>query len=198
MKKCVEGKGVYQFRLDFRHINPPVWRCIQLPGTSTFWALAVALQSALGWPSVGLHEFIVQRLSPKRVERIAMFDEGFGDIVVRLSPHTRIADYFTLSRSVGYFHYPLGQEWYCQLTLEKIVRSDKHYTYPRCIGGERMAPVVFEKDSAKFARIARNPRHWRYRKTMRRLNQQCDREVFDKDSIIFTDPAIALDVFTTY
>ena len=149
MKKRVKGKEVYQFRLDFRHINPPVWRCIQLPGTSTFWALAVALQSALGWPSVGLHEFIVQRLSPKRVERIAMLDEGFGDIVVRLSPHMRIADYFTLSRSEGYFHYPLEQEWYCQLTLEKIVRSDKHHTYPRCIGGERMAPLLCLKKTAR-------------------------------------------------
>lgn len=186
---------VYQFKLIFRDIEPLVWRQIQVLKSSTFWELHVALQDSLGWKNVGLHEFIVERLKSKRAERVAMYDEGFGDFIVRLSPKTKIADYFTLECNVGYFHYPLGQEWHCQLNLEQVLPRDSQQTYPVCIGGERMAPPETGKDNATLAKRVGNPKRWGHKKAMKLVNQICNRDVFDKEKIVFSDPKAMLSRF---
>lgn len=42
-------KSVFQFRITFLDVKPPVWRRIQVPADYSFWDLHVAIQDSMGW-----------------------------------------------------------------------------------------------------------------------------------------------------
>ena len=48
---------ILQLRIELLHIEPLIWRRIQMPGDCTFWDLHVAIQSAFAWNDSHLHEF---------------------------------------------------------------------------------------------------------------------------------------------
>lgn len=39
---------VYQFKITLKHIEPDIWRVIQVPETYTFYDFHVAIQDAMG------------------------------------------------------------------------------------------------------------------------------------------------------
>src|SRR3990167_9481174 len=110
---------IYQFKIFFQEIEPLIWRRLQLPATSTFWQLNVAIQDMMGWKNTGMHEFIVKNTKSKVATRVAIFDEGWDEIPVVLTWKTKIADYFDEKYFMGYYNYPLGAEWFLRIELEK-------------------------------------------------------------------------------
>ena len=52
---------VHRLRIELRHIQPKVWRRIEVPSTYTFWDLHSAIQDAMGWMDSHLHEFRIGR-----------------------------------------------------------------------------------------------------------------------------------------
>ncbi len=52
-----------QFKITLQDVKPAVWRRIQTPAGYSFWDLHVAIQDAMGWKDMHLHEF--QILEPK-------------------------------------------------------------------------------------------------------------------------------------
>lgn len=50
-------KLVHQFLITHNHVDPLVWRRIQVPQAYTFWDLHVAIQDAMGWEDRHLHEY---------------------------------------------------------------------------------------------------------------------------------------------
>lgn len=50
-------KPILQLRVELLHIEPLIWRRLQVPGDYTFWELHVAIQSAFAWNDTHLHEF---------------------------------------------------------------------------------------------------------------------------------------------
>jgi hypothetical protein len=39
----------HRFHIELEGIDPPVWRCIRVPSSYSFWDLHVAIQDAMGW-----------------------------------------------------------------------------------------------------------------------------------------------------
>lgn len=50
-------KPILQIRVELQEIEPPTWRCLQVPGDYTFWDLHGAIQSDFAWTDTHLHEF---------------------------------------------------------------------------------------------------------------------------------------------
>jgi hypothetical protein len=46
-----------QFKITLRHIEPRIWRRIEVPASYSFWDLHVAIQDAMGWLDYHLHVF---------------------------------------------------------------------------------------------------------------------------------------------
>lgn len=121
MSKLMTHPQIYQFKVFFRDIKPLIWRRLQISATATFWELSVAIQDMMGWQNTGMHEFIVQNVKSKVIQRVAIFDEGWDEMPVVFTWKTKIMDYFNEQRCMGYYNYPLGAEWFfCPSTLKSV------------------------------------------------------------------------------
>ena len=68
---------ILQLRIALTSIDPPIWRRIQIPPTSTFWELHVAIQDAMGWSDSHLHVFRVFDLQSDEVAEIGIPIDNF-------------------------------------------------------------------------------------------------------------------------
>ena len=71
---------VLQLRATLRDVKPPVYRVIQVPASSTFHGLHLALQGALGWKNYHLYEFQVGRLLNSHPSPRTYGFPGYADI----------------------------------------------------------------------------------------------------------------------
>lgn len=134
-------KQVYQFKVTIKGVKPPIWRRIQVPENYTFWDLHVAIQDAMGWRDMHLHEYDVKHPETGEMTRIGIPDEDFdmaGD--VRESWNCLIKDYFSPENPRAAYTYDFGDNWQHTVMFEKILLRVKDKTYPQCIKGKRACP----------------------------------------------------------
>ena len=134
---------IHQFKITLQHVQPHVWRRIQVPSKYSFWDLHVAIQDAMGWHDSHLHEFIIPKKGGKELKAGIAFEDDVRDLNERPLPGWQhaIADHFSLSG--GYsadYLYDFGDGWRHVVELEAILRPDDGARYPRCIDGERACP----------------------------------------------------------
>ena len=53
------GDTAFTLDVRIRDIDPPIWRSIELSGTSTLEDLHYAIQTAMGWTNSHLHQFTI-------------------------------------------------------------------------------------------------------------------------------------------
>jgi hypothetical protein len=51
--------GVYQLRIELKHLKPAIWRRVLVPETATLAQLHRILQIVMGWTDSHLHEFTI-------------------------------------------------------------------------------------------------------------------------------------------
>jgi len=131
-------KPVLQLRIELLHVEPLIWRRIQVPGDYTFWDLHVAIQSAFAWTDTHLHEF---RPWGERDghPRFGMPLDDFEEPPLSGWEH-RVADVLTPAKPVLEYEYDFGDGWLHRITLEVVVTAAPGKKYPRCTAGERSAP----------------------------------------------------------
>ncbi|MEX2587450.1 MAG: plasmid pRiA4b ORF-3 family protein [Actinomycetota bacterium] len=125
---------VYQLRVTLREIEPPIWRRLQVPGTSTLAELHRVLQAAFGWWDYHLHEFEIAG------NRYGTDDgEGWMDPLplderrVALGELVREGDAFL-------YLYDFGDDWEHEIEVEKALAPDPAQDYPVCLDGARARP----------------------------------------------------------
>lgn len=130
---------VLQLHVELEHIQPSIWRRLQIPGDSTFWDLHVAIQSAFGWNDSHLHEF---RAGDGREDdpRFGMPLNEFDDAPPLSDWEHRVADHLTLAHPLLEYEYDFVDGWLHRITLEDIQTSAPGKRYPRCTDGARSAP----------------------------------------------------------
>lgn len=182
---------VYQFRITLKDIKPPVWRRIQVPGTYTFWDLHVAIQDVMGWFDSHLHEFkLIDTLYGVKIE-IGIPDDDVIDSNVLPGWKQKIADYFSPDSKTADYIYDFGDNWKHTIQLEKILPREKDIVYPVCIDGKRACPP---EDCGgtwgyeKFLEIIMDPGHESYQEMLAWAGD-FEPEYFDKDDVVFDDPA---------
>jgi len=192
---------VYQFNITLKHIEPKIWRVIQVPETYTFWDLHVAIQDVMGWTDYHLHEFIVKDpLTRKKITiSIPTEEESFVEETIP-DWKVMIADCFSTRNKNADYNYDFGDDWQHIIKLEKILPKEKEQTYPRCIAGERACPPEDCGSIPGYEKILDmlknpDPENEEYQETMKWLGDSYDPEHFVPSEVFFDDPEERLKTF---
>ncbi len=192
-------KQVFQFKVTLKGVKPPIWRRIQVPENYTFWDLHVAIQDAMGWLDMHLHEFDVKDPRTGDITRIGIPDEAF-DLAgeVKSSWNCRIRNYFSQENPKAAYTYDFGDNWQHTVLFEKILLRVKDKTYPECIKGKRACPPEdcggvwgYDAITKKLA----DPAGEGQKEVHDWLGCPYDASLFDLEKIAFEDPRERLDLF---
>lgn len=131
--------SILQLRIELLHIEPPIWRRLQVPGDYTLWDLHIAIQSAFGWMDSHLHEF---RRGEYRDDsaRYGIPMEEFDDVPPLPGWEHRVVDVLGIGKGCLHYEYDFGDGWLHRITLEEILPPAPGKKYPRCTAGERNGP----------------------------------------------------------
>jgi hypothetical protein len=194
LSKTPQGPRVYQFKVSLLEITPPIWRTIQMPETSSFWELHVALQDAMGWLDYHLHLFRMSKPGTDEEAKIGIPDDDpfEGDEPILPGWEVSIAPYFPHAGVVARYDYDFGDGWEHEITIEAIVPRRKGEKYPLCLGGGRACPpedcggVGGYED---LLAVIRDPSHEEHESMLQWLGGRFDPEKFDPKKVTFDDPA---------
>ena len=191
---------VYTVRL--LHVEPQVWRRIEVPESCSFWDLHVAIQDAMGWLDYHLHEFQLVDRRRKRDVRIGIPDEDD-----ELEPPTLagwrigIDQYFKRPGDRALYVYDFGDDWRHEVQLVAIALAEAGCEYPRCTGGAGACPPEDCGGPPGFERllaILADAKHPERRDMIRWLKGHAKNyhpyrpDRFDPGTVAFTDPAARL------
>jgi hypothetical protein len=133
MKKSTKpAAAIYQIEVVLRHVDPPIWRRIQVPGDTKLGKLHRILQDAMGWTNSHLHDFrIGDNVYGEPFPESP--DEVINELNVRLDKIAHEGD--TLL-----YTYDFGDSWEHELNIEKVAPAESGVSYPRCRDGQRACP----------------------------------------------------------
>lgn len=180
---------IYQFKISLKRTKPKIWRRIQVPAASyTFSDLHVAIQNAMGWDNVHLHQFDMKH--PRTGLKISIgqpapdygFDYGLGPEIIP-EENAKVSKYFVAEKNKAIYLYDFGDGWAHEIVLEKILPSEAGVKYPRCIAGKRACPPedcggVYGYE--ELLKIIADPEHEEYKEKMEWL-EEIGRDDFDPD-----------------
>jgi len=160
---------IYQFRISLSHIEPIIWRRIQVPANYTFWDLHVAIQDSMGWLDYHLHEFRIKAPLNNEIVSIGIPDDEFGEFEVMPGWEVPITAYLAEPGQAIEYEYDFGDSWVHEIMFEATLIKEKGSKYPKCLGGERACPPE-DCGSApgyyQLLEILRNPEHPEYEDTI--------------------------------
>ncbi len=131
-------RQVFQFRVELRGAQPPIWRRIQVEDCS-LEDLHVAIQGAMGWQLSHLYEFEVRG---QRYTFVPPVDDGWD-----IDDESEDADSVRISELLPANHrlqlrylYDFGDSWEHVVKLEKVLNTTPGTRYPLCLAGARACP----------------------------------------------------------
>jgi pRiA4b ORF-3-like protein len=123
--------SIYQLRIALQEIQPPIWRRLQVPHTTTLAQLHGVIQDAMGWQHYHLYRFTIR---DQHFEQPDPEGEGKDATGVKLRD---------LAVDVGEtfeYVYDFGDDWHHDVTLEDRVQPVPEADYPLCMDGARACP----------------------------------------------------------
>jgi hypothetical protein len=128
---------IIQLRITLAHIEPPIWRRVQVPADLTLRRLHDVIQAAFGWLDYHLHEFRIddKLYGQSEVEGVdAPGHPLHSDRYIRLRTLVdRGAERFV-------YTYDFGDDWEHLITVEEIMEPAAGVEYPVFVDGARAAP----------------------------------------------------------
>jgi Plasmid pRiA4b ORF-3-like protein len=125
---------VYQLKVTLRHVRPPIWRRLRVPGAVALGRLHHALQIALGWTDSHLHQFRVGDAGYGMPD--PHDDWGTGTIDesnVRLEQVAKV-------RAKLIYEYDFGDGWEHDVLVEAVEPATDRDVLPVCLDGRRACP----------------------------------------------------------
>jgi hypothetical protein len=188
-------KLVHQFLIALSHVDPLVWRRIQVPQSYTFWDLHVAIQDAMGWEDRHLHEF---RLFDDQTSKVV----SIGLPTDMMSPDRPIAPGWTVPLSRHFesrewlglpilYAYDFGDGWEHALIHEGMQTAKRSAKYPRCVSGARRCPPEDcggPHGYAELLKIIASPKHPQHKSMIEWIGGAFDPDSFDPKRVAFDNP----------
>jgi Plasmid pRiA4b ORF-3-like protein len=185
-KKARSRKGssnkVYQLKITLKHIRPPIWRRVLVPGGFSLGQLHNVIQVAMaGWHGGHLHEF---EIDGEHYGEPPSPGEDWGVAIVN-EAKVKLDDVLG-EKSKFLYTYDFGDDWRHEIVVEKVVPIDPKVTYPICVKGKRVCPP---EDCggpwgyAELLEILANPRHPEYKSRREWLIGDFDAELFDLEDV---------------
>jgi len=127
-----DDSKVYQLKATLKYSKPPIWRRIQLRGSTTLGDLHDILQSIMEWDDDHLHCFTVRK--------VTYTDLKFGLEEAEDEWETTLEQIAPRARSRFMYEYDFGDSWEVDLVVEKRLPPDPTTHYPVLLKGARAAP----------------------------------------------------------
>jgi hypothetical protein len=187
-----KGTGVHQFKITLQDVKPTVWRRIQTPSGYSFWDLHVAIQDAMGWKDMHLHEFQIVDPKEKKLESIGIpEDDDFGPSEVVAGWERSVADYFSQENPRAKYVYDFGDDWHHEVILEESIAALAEAESPICVDGSGACPPEDcggPNGYAEFLRAIKKPGSPRGGELLEWVGGSFDPRCFEAKNVTFDDP----------
>jgi hypothetical protein len=171
--------SVYQLKVTLRHIKPPIWRRILVPGNTKLSDLHLMLQAAMGWANGHLHMFTIDGIDYSA--RNPEFDDDMED-----EKKFRLDKVVSHPKARFRYVYDFGDNWEHLIVVEQIMPPESGSKYPMCIAGKRACPPEdcgsipgYENLLAALS----DPKHEEHEEMLEWIGGKFDPEKFDLEVI---------------
>lgn len=155
--KKVDESPVFQIKVTLQGSQPPIWRRIQVRGSTTLYKLHMILQIVMGWTDSHFHHFIVGNTYYGIPD-----PEGDWDLDVKDERNKKVGQIVASSDDRFVYEYDLGDSWEHELVVEQVLSPTPGVRYPLCLVGKRACPpedVGGIWGYAEFLEAIRDPNH---------------------------------------
>ncbi len=159
----------YEIKVSIRDTHPPVWRRLQIPEGITFHELNAIIQLAFDWCGYHMYSFEVGATLHEEGVFIELpeMEDGLWYHETKNSKKEKIDKYFKEYKKMKYT-YDFGDNWIHDITIEKIVETDKKLKKPICIkakmadlpedcggpwGYEELLDILADKKHERYAEM---------------------------------------------
>ncbi len=179
-KKSATSGPVYQLKISLKGAKPPIWRRIQIPGSTTLLGLHIIIQHCMGWTDTHLHHFIIDSTFYALPEEEDSWQENrdesrytLRDLAEQLQP---------------YFHYTydFGDNWEHRITVEKILTPAEGISHAVLLTGKRACPpedIGGIYSYLEFLASINDPENEDYEQALAFLGEDFQPERFSKEDI---------------
>ena len=179
--KVASMAPLYHLEVVLNHVEPKVWRHLQVPGNANLGWLHAVIQVAFGWTNSHLHQF-------RHGERI-ISDPAFELDRPEDSPPVldeRKVSLMQNALQVGdeiSYEYDFGDSWEHRVTVVKVLPPDAAAAkVAQCLDGARACPPEDcggARGYEDLLKIIENPRHKEHKAMLEWLGGPFDPEAFD-------------------
>jgi hypothetical protein len=179
MARKIDESLVYQLKVTLQYFRPPIWRRIQVRGSTTLADLHHILQIVMGWEDEHLHQFIVDGV---------YYGESIPEWGVEKEDEliTRLDQIVAAEKDRFGYQYDFGDSWHHQIVVEKILPPEADVHYPRCLKGKRACPpedVGGVWGYAEFLEAIADPSHPQHDDWNDWIDEPFDPEAFDSEAV---------------
>ena len=168
---------IFQLKITLRHIQPLVWRRIQVDDCSLA-ELHDIIQISMGWDDEHMYAFVIDGKQCGDFEHGDDFDDDSRS--VRLSEvvgegHTRFR-----------YDYDFGDDWAHTVDIEETLPAEQGAHYPRCVKGERACPPEDcggPHEYPCFLDKIQDPQHEEHEEMLDWVGDEFDPEEFDLEQV---------------
>ena len=130
------SERVARLRIELQELEPKIWRCIDMPFSTTLEALHEAIQMTMGWTFSHLWEFDIDG----RCYGDPSFREFDDEPPIYKAKGLRLG--VVISRGVARFvyTYDYGDNWRHDVIVEEVRDGDPDREYPAFVDGARRCP----------------------------------------------------------
>jgi hypothetical protein len=177
----IDGSPVYQLLVTLRRSDQPIWRRIEVRGSTTLARLHTVLQIVMGWTDSHIHEFVVGEVR-------------YGVPIMEWPPEERARNErrFRLDQIVAtagdrfVYDYDFGDAWHLDVLVEAVLLPAPGARYPRCLAGARACPpedVGGIPGYADFLVALGDPSHYEHEMWTEWIGGSFDPEAFDREAV---------------
>lgn len=130
--KKADNSLVFQLKVTLRDSKPPIWRRIQVRGSTTLGRLHDILQVVMGWTDSHLHQFIV------RDQYYGVPDPDWGQDV-KSELRVKVGQMVSGVKDRFFYEYDFGDGWLHVIVVEKRLVPEPGIKYPHCLTGNVLA-----------------------------------------------------------
>ena len=181
MQKKPEPVPVYQLKVTLDDIKPPIWRRIQVRGDVSLFKLHKIIQAAMGWEDYHLHQFIVGE------DYYAVpSPEDSWPMETKNEKRAKLFQVAPAEKAKFIYEYDLGDSWYHEVLVEKILHPEGEMMLPVCLSGVRSRPPEDCGGTGgyyEFLEAIRDPKHPDHEDMRVWAGGDFDPERFDKEEV---------------
>ncbi len=177
--KKADNSPVFQLKVTLRDSKPPIWRRIQVRGSTTLGRLHDILQVVMGWTDSHLHQFIV------RDQYYGVPDPDWS-FEVKSEQRVKLEQIVAAVKDRFVYEYDFGDSWQHEIVVEKVLEPEPGMKYPLCLTGKRACPPedvggIWSYDD--FLKAIRDPDHPEHETLTEWVGEPFDPGAFDVEAV---------------